>query len=958
MKFNSCFQHANTLLFSPVVGHGLAVNFPNGRGFVFIDIHRLEAVLLLEHAISLGKIILLFFRHLIGTGHKQRRIAVRQQVQELTVELPRNVVIKNAHAVGIAHIKRFVLRKSECKGVDTHFLRFFPFPAACVIADAIELHKPCAKVRNGIATYEIHIPRSLADETIQIQGDFGIGFRLVIKMPAVDFCDGLVHILTPGTEQIGGGEIVLEQLIAPCFYFFNVGPDVFLHGGDGRIQILTLSATQDAHFGCHFFVLSFKKTNPQTGTRAACTDFICHLFHIAESLVHYPRTRTGVNLPAVVNDLEGTVVKSLSKKRLKTRIGSNLLVAALSVGIIPVVPAVNRLFRQNRIVAKLFAISVQAGVNIGRIKRCIHKGTQVNPSAVEGHAIAAVAAVNQRFDSCFGVVEADKCIRLRFHTEAKAFFFVGCNKIPRQPATEVFELCKFKLPVAAFPHITEYIQVGITFKRPVEFNKFHLVFGCSDKQVKGVSVDDRFDKGIGRDLFADDIFGKIMDIENHGCTSVTFLIHFIIQNKTEICNIKSSFLQTANECGRIKTKIKMKRNSAMLFSQTTISGLQVQNRIIRSATHDGLADENGAPDEKLIAKYEHLAKNEVGCIISGYAAVSRNGVSPYPRMLTIFDDSGLTQYKKLTAAVHKHNTPIVLQLAHCGRQTSSKAIGMQKVAPSNVLHTFYPDKAKALTDEGIYGIVNDFIAAAQRAEQAGFDAVQLHGGHGYLLHDFLSPFGNRRTDKWGGSLENRTRIVALIIKGIKENTHLPVWIKLSAEDNRKNGMRIADAVEICQRLEEAGCDAIEVSCGTVQDGMNTMRSKLMPMEAVFRYREPCASFPKWVNAIALPAAKLVNPLIKQPSPLENFNVENAQVIKKAVSIPVIVVGGIHDKDDMQEIIKSGKADFVSMCRPFICEPDLAKKMKNGQIKARCIMCNYCGLVIEKEPTRCLYGKIR
>ena len=130
--------------------------------------------------------------------------------------------------------------------------------------------------------------------------------------------------------------------------------------------------------------------------------------------------------------------------------------------------------------------------------------------------------------------------------------------------------------------------------------------------------------------------------------------------------------------------------------------------------------------------------------------------------------------------------------------------------------------------------------------------------------------------------------------------------------------------------------------------MNTMRSKLMPMDAVFKYREPCASFPKLINKIALPAANLVNPLIKQPSPLENFNVDNAAVIKNAVSIPIIVVGGVYKVSDMQSILADGKADFVSMCRPFICEPDLAKKLINGQEKAKCIMCNYCGLVIEKS----------
>ncbi len=396
----------------------------------------------------------------------------------------------------------------------------------------------------------------------------------------------------------------------------------------------------------------------------------------------------------------------------------------------------------------------------------------------------------------------------------------------------------------------------------------------------------------------------------------------------------------------------------MLFNETKISDLTLKNRIIRSATHDGLADENGAPSDKLIAKYEHLAKSEIGCIITGYAAVSRNGVSPYPRMMKIYDDSVIGKYKELTDAVHRHGVPLVLQIAHCGRQTSSKAIGQQKVAPSNVLHAFYPDKAKELTENEIFGIINDFVSASVRAEKAGFDAVQLHGGHGYLLHDFLSSYGNRRNDNWGGSIENRCRIVELIIKGIKEKTNLPVWIKLSAEDNRKGGMNIDSSVEICKRLEKAGCDAIEVSCGTVQDGMNTMRSELMPMNAVFRYREPCASFPKLLNKIALPAANLINPLIKQPKPLENFNVENAGIIKKNVSVPIIVVGGIHKVSDMENILAEGKADFISMCRPFICEPDLAKKLKNGQAEAKCIMCNYCGLVIEKEPTRCLYGKIK
>lgn len=397
----------------------------------------------------------------------------------------------------------------------------------------------------------------------------------------------------------------------------------------------------------------------------------------------------------------------------------------------------------------------------------------------------------------------------------------------------------------------------------------------------------------------------------------------------------------------------------VIFDSAYIGTIKLKNRIIRSATHDGLAGENGAPTTELVKKYEFLAKNDVGCIITGYAAVSTNGVSPYPRMLRIDSDNIVEPYKTLTDAVHKYETPVILQLAHCGRQTSSKVIGMQKVAPTAKRHLFYPDKAKELNEKEIYDIIYDFANSAVRAEKAGFDGVQLHCGHGYLLHDFMSPYGNNRTDKWGGNTENRCRIICEIIKLTKEKTNLPVWIKMSAADNRKGGMNIDEAVKAARLFEESGCDCIEVSCGTVEDGMNTMRSPLMPMEAVFKYREPCASFPKPLSKISLAAANLINPLIKQPKPLENFNVENSEVIKSAVSIPVIAVGGIHKLDDMYDIISQGKADFVSMCRPFICEPNLVAKLKQGtQKEARCIMCNYCGLVIEKESTKCLMGKIK
>lgn len=397
-----------------------------------------------------------------------------------------------------------------------------------------------------------------------------------------------------------------------------------------------------------------------------------------------------------------------------------------------------------------------------------------------------------------------------------------------------------------------------------------------------------------------------------------------------------------------------------LFENCTVGKVRMKNRIIRSATHDGLADPvtEGVTDE-LIRKYVFLAKNEVGCIIQGYAIVSPDGRSNYPRCLSFFNPQNAEGYKRLTAAVHAEGAAIVAQIAHCGRQTSSKAIGIKKIAPTAKRHLLYPDKAREMTIDDIKRVENDFVTAIVRAKEFGYDGVQLHLAHGYLLHDFISANGNKRKDEYGGSLENRMRIIKEIIgKARKQVEDFPIWVKLSATDKRRHGMRTDYAVKVAKLLQQYGVDAIEVSCGSVQDGMNTMRSKRFPMDAIFAYREPLASMPRVLNRVVLAMAKLFNPLIPQPKPLELYNVPAAYALKEQVSIDLIVVGGIADIADMNKLIKDG-IQAVSMCRPFICEPNFAKKLKSGEAtKSKCIMCNCCGLVIEKEPTRCLMGKVK
>lgn len=396
-----------------------------------------------------------------------------------------------------------------------------------------------------------------------------------------------------------------------------------------------------------------------------------------------------------------------------------------------------------------------------------------------------------------------------------------------------------------------------------------------------------------------------------------------------------------------------------IFESCEVGKVRLKNRMIRSATHDGLADDDGGPSEKLISKYAFMAKNEVGCIIAGYAIVSEEGSSSYPRCLTFYNDSAREKYIKLTEAVHAHGTPIIAQLAHCGRQTSSKTIGMKKIAPSAKRHLFYPDKARAMTEEEIIRVEDAFADSIAKAKEYGFDGAQIHLAHGYLLHDFISPNGNRRKDGYGKDIDGRLRIIKEILAKAREKVgDFPIWVKLSATDKRRRGMRIPYAIEVCKRLKEYGVDAIEVSCGSVQDGMNTMRSKRLPMDAVFKYREPVASMPKALNKFCLACAKLINPLIPQPKPLTMFNYPAAMAIKENIDIDLILVGGIAERGDMQKALDGG-IKAVSMCRPFICEPNFAKKLKEGKSdKSLCVMCNYCGLVIEKGETRCLLGKIK
>jgi len=215
---------------------------------------------------------------------------------------------------------------------------------------------------------------------------------------------------------------------------------------------------------------------------------------------------------------------------------------------------------------------------------------------------------------------------------------------------------------------------------------------------------------------------------------------------------------------------------------------------------------------------------------------------------------------------------------------------------------------KEMSQEDIKGVIDDFIQGSRRAEQSGFDGVQLHIAHGYLLSSFISPFTNRRTDEWGGSLSNRLRIVREIIQGIKElqGKEFPLIVKLNSSDFLSDGLILEESIEIAKILEEKRVDGIEVSGGMAEAGKGSVWKGLREEDE------------------------------------EGYFVDNASRIKEAVTIPVIGLGGNRTFSVMEKIINDNMADLVSMSRPFIRDPFLVKKFHRGEIqKSECISCNRC-----------------
>lgn len=388
---------------------------------------------------------------------------------------------------------------------------------------------------------------------------------------------------------------------------------------------------------------------------------------------------------------------------------------------------------------------------------------------------------------------------------------------------------------------------------------------------------------------------------------------------------------------------------SVLFAPIDLGDVRIKNRFIHSATYEVMASEKGEVSDKLIKRYQNLAKGEVGLIIPGYMYVHPLGRS-YEHQTGIHNDDMIPGLRKLVEAVHQEGGKIAFQLAHAGRQTTKGMIGQTPLGPSNCGRnpvTFV--KPKEMSADQIQEVIHAFGMAANRAVEAGVDGIQLHAAHGYLINQFISPFFNHRTDEWGGSDANRFRFLKEVISEVRNviPPGMPVFVKLNSNDyTPQEGITPSLAVTYARWLSELEINGLEISCGSpVYSFMNMCRGDVPVKELV-------DSLPFWKKPIG---KLMLRSMVGKYGFEEGYNIQTAKMIKPVLgNIPLFVVGGFRKVAEMRRALDEEYADCISMCRPFIREPFIVKKIREGKTETvACVSCNRClAAVTHNIPVQC------
>ena len=361
-------------------------------------------------------------------------------------------------------------------------------------------------------------------------------------------------------------------------------------------------------------------------------------------------------------------------------------------------------------------------------------------------------------------------------------------------------------------------------------------------------------------------------------------------------------------------------NLSHLFQPIKIRGLELKNRVVMAPMVVNYATSEGAVTQQLIDYFVARAWGGVGLIMAEASYVRPDGRG-FRHELGIHKDDLIPGLRELTHLVHEGHAKIGIQIFHAGRQTSSAITGVQPVAPSPLADPSSGQVPRELSIAEIQALEDDFAQAARRAKEAGFDAVEVHGAHGYLIGEFLSPFSNRRTDEYGGNLEGRARFALEIVRKVRQQVgnDYPIFFRISADEYVPGGLDLTQSKAIAALLQEAGADVISVSAGN--------------------YASP--------GLIITPTLELERAIF----------VPLAQGVKSAVSIPVVAVGRLHDPRIADQVIAQGQADMVALGRALLADPGWVEKAQRGEIDEirPCISCNQACInnLLQQQPVSCL-----
>jgi 2,4-dienoyl-CoA reductase-like NADH-dependent reductase (Old Yellow Enzyme family) len=398
----------------------------------------------------------------------------------------------------------------------------------------------------------------------------------------------------------------------------------------------------------------------------------------------------------------------------------------------------------------------------------------------------------------------------------------------------------------------------------------------------------------------------------------------------------------------------VKRNMKM-FTPCTIGTLNLPNRIIRSGTFEGMADENGFITDEYIQYYDLLSKQKIGAIICGFSYISLEGKAMQPGQVGVDSVDKIPLLKKLTETVHKNGSIIIMQIAHSGRQTLEKATGQKTVSSSSIKSKYFNQKPETLSIAQIETLVEKFGDAADYCKQAGFDGVQLHGAHGYLIHQFITPSINKRKDKYGIDKIKKTgtQFLSEIIENVREKCgdDFPVLIKISSSDDLNPKFTRQQFTNLIRSINGLKVDAIEISYGTMDYALNIFRGDIpvnliLSKNLIFKTEN---SFKKFIfKTLILPVYKM-----KLKSFTPHYNLEDAILARTQTQKPLICVGGFRNSKEIEAALGQ-QINFVSLCRPFICEPDLLIKIEtNNNYASKCSNCNYCAIMCDTGfSTKC------